>query len=111
MSAVLDDYGGKDFEPLEQPGGLGAAVGLDDADHHVEALGPFGARRLQHGVGLPDARRGAEEHLELAPPRPGLFVVDAAEEGLGVRSLVSHEWKLEQSLRGRMAPEQSSRSE
>ena len=62
-----------DLEALEQRLGLLAAVRLDHADDDIDALVPLGARRLQHLVGLADARRGAEKILSrpsgLAPRR------------------------------------------
>ena len=67
---------GSSSRPSEQRRGLGAAVGLDDADDDVDAVWRDQvARRLEHRVGLADARRGAEEDLQLRragalPPRP-----------------------------------------
>ena len=65
---------GKHLEAAQQGLGLGAAVGLDHADHHVDALPAALLRRLEHRVGLADARIGAEEDLEPAAPfLPGLL--------------------------------------
>ena len=52
--------------PVEQRLGLGAAVGLDHADDDVDALALPLPRRLEHGVGLADAGRGADEDPEPA---------------------------------------------
>jgi hypothetical protein len=41
-------------------------MGFDDADHNVDAVAPLGLRRLQHFVGLANARGSAEKDLELA---------------------------------------------
>ena len=71
---------GRTLQPLEQAGRLGAAVGLDDADDDVEAFGALGAGGLEHGEGLPDAGRGAEEDLELAAARSRRLGLDAAEQ-------------------------------
>ena len=70
--------------PSSRRGGLRAPVGLHHPDHHVEALGPLGARGLQHGEGLPHAGGGAEEDLELAAAGPGLLVLDPPEESVGI---------------------------
>ena len=43
-----------------------AAVGLDDADHDVDAFLRRARVRRQHLVGLADAGRGAEEDLQPA---------------------------------------------
>ncbi len=48
------------------------------------------ARRLEHGVGLADAGRGAEEDLEAAAGRAGLLGRHAPQEGIGIRPLVAH---------------------
>ena len=66
-AAVVDRTAGDLLQPLQQLGGLDAPVGLDQAHDHVDALAPARLRRDQHLVGLADARRGAEEDLELAP--------------------------------------------
>jgi hypothetical protein len=49
---------------------LVAAVGLDHADSHVDALAPALLRRLQHGVGLAHPGGGAEEDLQPAARLP-----------------------------------------
>ena len=71
-AAVFDDPRRQDFEPFEQRRGLGAAVGLDDADDDVETLGALLARGEQHRVGLADAGGGAEEDLQPAAAPFGL---------------------------------------
>ena len=73
---------------LEQGGGLGPAVGLDHADHDVHALPGLGARRLQHGVGLAHAGRGAEEDLEAPAARLPLLLANPGEQGFGVGTAV-----------------------
>ena len=47
---------------------FGAAVRLDDADDHVHALAALLVRRGEHGVGLADAGRRAEENLQVPAP-------------------------------------------
>ena len=43
---------------------------LDDGGHHDHALGRAAAGGLQHGVGLADAGRGAEEDFQTAAVLP-----------------------------------------
>jgi len=81
---VVDGARGEDLEPLEERLGLRAAVRLDVADDHVDAVRALLARRLEHGVGLAHARRGAEEHLELAALLTRLLLLDPGEQGVGV---------------------------
>ena len=66
LAVVLDASARDDFEPFEQRFGFLAAVGLDDADDDIVAVFLPGAGLLQHLVGLADARRRADEDLELA---------------------------------------------
>ena len=65
-AAVLDALARQDLEAVEQRGGLGAAVRLDDADDDIAALRAQALRLGQHRVGLADAGRRAEEDLEPA---------------------------------------------
>ena len=60
-AAVADLAARQELEPGELGLGLGAAVGLDEPDDDVDALGLAPARGHQHLVGLADAGRGAEE--------------------------------------------------
>ena len=59
-AAVADLRAGHDLEPLERALGLGAAVGLDVADHQVGAPLGAAATLVEHGVGLAHARCRAE---------------------------------------------------
>ncbi len=61
---VLDAPPRDDLEAGDQRFGLLAAMRLDDADDDVDAFRQPRPRRLQHLIGLADARRGAEEYLE-----------------------------------------------
>jgi len=56
----------QDLETLGEPVGLGAAVGLDQADHDVDILAHAAVGGFEHGVGLADSGGGAQEHLEAA---------------------------------------------
>jgi hypothetical protein len=53
-------------QAAEQRFGLGAAMGFDHAGDDFHALAQLGVGGLEHGVGLADAGRGAEENLEPA---------------------------------------------
>ena len=57
-----------DLEPVEELGGLRAAVRLDEPDHDVGAALLAAAGLAEHGVGLADARRHPEVDAQLAPP-------------------------------------------
>ena len=82
---VVDAPAGDRVEPGEQRLGLAPSMGLDDADDDVDALAALGLRRLQHLVGLADARRRAEEDLELA----AAFLHRRLEQRIGRRPLVT----------------------
>ena len=73
------------LEAAHQRSGLGAAVGLDDADHDVDAVFPLGLRRDQHLVGLADAGRGAEEDLQPAAGLAQRFLEERIGRGALVR--------------------------
>ena len=75
---VLDLAARHDLQPDELRLGLGAAVGLDQADDDVDALGLAPARGRQHLVGLADAGRGAEEDLQLAAAFPARAAFSSA---------------------------------
>ena len=51
---------------MQQRLGLRPSVGLDDADHDIDAGLQLGVRALQHLVGLADAGGGADEDLQPA---------------------------------------------
>ena len=76
---------GQDLETLEQSLGLGAAVRLDEPDHHVDALALQLARGVEHGVGLAHARRRAEEDLEPAAAAARRLSVGAPDAAPGAR--------------------------
>ena len=82
-AAVLDDAGRDDLEVADLLLGLGAAVGLDEADDDVHALGLEPMPLAEHRVGLADAGRRAEVDLEPAPR----LAADQVEELLGGRTM------------------------
>jgi len=66
-AVVLDAPAGHDVQTFQQLGRLGAAMGLDDAGDHVDAVGLEPVAFGQHLVGLADARAIAEVDLQPAP--------------------------------------------
>ena len=78
-AAIIDHAARQHLEALEQRAGLGAAVRLDEADDDVDPLVLQAARALQHRIGLADAGRSAEEHLE----PPDVSLRDAARSASG----------------------------
>ena len=77
---------GKHVQALEQRRGLGAAVGLDDADHARRLpCGLQRARGRQHRVGLADAGGGAEEDLAACRARrAALLALHVRQQRVGV---------------------------
>ena len=74
------------LESLNERGGLGAAVGLDDANDHVGAVGHEAAGRFEHGIRFADAGREPEKNLEPATSRRLFLRLDAREERVGIRA-------------------------
>ena len=68
-AAVLRHLAGHFGEPLYQCMGVGAAVRLDEPQHHVDAAPLERVRLLQHPVGLSDT--GGEPDVELEPAALG----------------------------------------
>ena len=69
-AVILDLAPRQDFEPFDERARLGAAMRLDEPDDDIDAFVLQAPRVLQHGVGLADAGRGAEEHLQPARGLP-----------------------------------------
>ena len=82
-AAVLDRPRRDDLQVADLLGGLGAAVGLDEADRDVDALLLEPVPLAEHRVGLAHAGRRAEVDLEPAP----LLAADQVQELLGSRSV------------------------
>jgi len=87
--AIDDLLARQHVQPVEQQFGLGPAMGFQDADDQVGLLLQPALRRLQHGIGLPDAGRGAEEYLE--PPPFGLLQLGKQRFGVRAVGIVSHD--------------------
>ena len=75
----------KHLESFEQRLGFDAAMGFDQANHHVHALFRELARSRQHRVGLADARGRAQEQGQPAAALPLQF----AEQGIGLGAAVA----------------------
>ena len=82
---IGDAFAGDDLEPVQQRLGLGPPVGLDDADHDVDAGFLPGMRALQHFVGLADARGRADENLQ--PPGFAVLAPRRLQQGFRRRAL------------------------
>ena len=80
-AAVLDPPAGHLFQFADLGDGLRPAVGLHEADDHVDALPPQPVSFLEHVVGLAHARREAKIDLQPA----ALLAADEIEEKLGLR--------------------------
>ena len=94
MALVGDLLLRQQFQPVEQGGGLGAAVGLHHPYQEILPVAPALGGLLEHGVGLPDARRGAQEDLQPGPGRPVFLLLQVPEEFVGVRSAGFHPKRL-----------------
>ncbi len=62
---------GQGLEPFRQRSGFAAPMGFDEADDHVGAPGRQGPGAFEHGEGLADTGRHAEEYGEAAPAFAG----------------------------------------
>jgi hypothetical protein len=88
---------GEEVHAFDHGHGLGPAVGLHHARHHVDPFGLADAGLLEHGVGLADARGHAEEDLQPRPLLAGLLLLDVLQEVVWVGSLDFHPNRLPQS--------------
>jgi len=88
--AVLDPASRQDLEAEQQRPGVVTAVRLDEPDRHVAPVLALQPRRLEHRVGLADARRSAEEDRQLAALRLLLVLADSREQGVGVGTVTHH---------------------
>ena len=69
VPAVVEDRAGQHLEALEQLGGAGPSVGLDEPDDDVGAPLEAAAGLVQRGVGLADAGRRAEVDAQFTARR------------------------------------------
>ena len=91
--ALVADLTPRDnFEAGDQRFRLGPAMCFDIADDHIHALIPALVRSFEHGVGLADTGRVAQEDLQRAARLARLFRLDARQEfiGVGTGALVGH---------------------
>jgi hypothetical protein len=72
------------LESIEQRLGLGAAMRLDHADHHVHALLTQRARGAQHGKGLAHAGRRAKVDAQFAASGTRALRLHALQQGVGI---------------------------
>jgi hypothetical protein len=63
-SSIVHLEQGQLLKPAHQALSFETAVGLDIPDDQVDPFGAGRARGIEHGVGLTDARRGAEKELQ-----------------------------------------------
>ena len=90
-AAILHLPPGNHLEILELRLGVAAAVGLHEADHHVEAAGPEPVSLLQHLVGLAHTGSGADVD---AQPR-AILLFDPRQQGVSSRSWSRHGIRLD----------------
>ena len=84
----------QDLEPFDERARLGAAMSLDEPDDDIDAFVLQALRVLQHGVGLADARRGAEKNLQPARSLPAERRQKRVRIGAsGVRSVGWGHWR------------------
>jgi hypothetical protein len=88
---MADAAARQELEPEHQRARFVASVSLHETGDDV-ALFPlhFGARDVEHRVGLADAWRGAEEDRELPPPVRLLLFDDTPEQIVWIRALFGH---------------------
>ena len=86
LVAVNDRLAGNHLEAFEQLLRLVPAVCFNQADDYVTTARFFAAGRREHGVGLADAGRGAEENLEM----PSTLSLGQGEQCIRRSSLVCH---------------------
>jgi hypothetical protein len=82
---VVDAAARQELEPFEQGARFLAAMGLDEAHHHVDAFAARGLGGAQHLERLTDAGRGAEEYLQAALA----LACRLAKERVGRRALIA----------------------
>jgi hypothetical protein len=90
-STILHQIARDGRQPFRQRIRFLAPVRFEITDDHLASGGGFSARRLQHGVGLPDAGTHAEKDFEFAATLLGLSPLERGEQRIGVGSgLVRH---------------------
>ena len=64
--------------PLDLAGGFAAAVGFEQADHHIAAVPEPFVALLEHAAGLAHPRRHADKHLVAAATLAGANHLDGS---------------------------------
>ena len=83
LRSLVDDASARqDFQAFQEGLGLDPPVGFDNADHDVEVRETEPPRARQHRVGLADAGRRSQEHLEAAPS----LLARGGEQGVWIRT-------------------------
>ena len=70
-AAMAEPFAGNLLQPLGLAGGFAAAVGFEQADHHIGAVPEPFVALLEHAAGLAHPRRHADEHLVAATALAG----------------------------------------
>ena len=81
-ASIVDFSTRQNLQAFGQGVGFAPTVGLDKANDNIDAFGLQGARPGQHGVGLADARRRAQENPQLSAS----FLIRKGEQSLGIGS-------------------------
>ena len=76
-AAVAEPYGGNLLQPLGLAGDFAAAVGFEQADHHIAAVPEPFAALLEHAAVHP-GRRHADKHLVAAATLAGANHLDGS---------------------------------
>ena len=71
-------------QPGQQFGGFAATVGFDHPDHDVAPVLALALGGAEHGVGLADARTGAEINAQSAPACAGLMRPELVKKLVGI---------------------------
>ena len=81
---VFDEVVRQQFHAEQEGFGIGPRVRLGIADDDIRPLGRPVAAFFEHGVGFPDAGRGAEEDLQLPALGLALLLLDLGKQGVGI---------------------------
>jgi hypothetical protein len=65
-------------------------VRVHPAHYHIDALGTPGVRSFEHDISFPHTGCRPEENLQLSPRLLCLFGLHTRQQGVGIRSLLTH---------------------